>query len=89
MLETLSIHVRPAVSVKDSPLADQDDDGAESRKTDAKRRDSKGKGGSGRYAEAHFPDKMWSELVARGHIAGDERWIVGEDEKGRITIVRF
>ena len=89
MLETLSIHVRPAVSVKDSPLADQDDDGVESRKTGTKRRDSKGKGGSGRYAEAHFPDNMWSELVARGHIAGDERWIVGEDEKGRITIVQF
>ncbi|KAL2165130.1 hypothetical protein VTH06DRAFT_426 [Thermothelomyces fergusii] len=39
--------------------------------------------------EVPFPDEMWSELVARGHIAGDERWIVGEDDQGRVTIVRF
>lgn len=89
MLESLSVHVRPAVSVKGAPPADRADDGVTSSKADSKRRDSNGKAGSGRYAEAQFPDKMWSELVARGHIAGDERWIVGEDERERITIVRF
>jgi hypothetical protein len=32
---------------------------------------------------------MWKQLLGKGKIAGDERWVVGEDTEGRITIVRF
>ncbi|KAK0748151.1 hypothetical protein B0T21DRAFT_355935 [Apiosordaria backusii] len=32
---------------------------------------------------------MWSELLAKGHLSGDERWVVGEDERGRVTVMRF
>lgn len=104
MLETLSVHVRPAVAVKGIAAADRGSDdaagggrasvdartGSDKPGTGRRRGSStSGKGGSRRCEEVQFPDEMWSELVASGHIAGDERWIVGEDEKGRITIVRF
>ncbi|KAI0165966.1 hypothetical protein GGR57DRAFT_489404 [Xylariaceae sp. FL1272] len=39
--------------------------------------------------EVRFPDNMWQKLLSNGQIAGDERWVVGDDVKGRITIVRF
>ncbi|KAK0734050.1 hypothetical protein B0T26DRAFT_746007 [Lasiosphaeria miniovina] len=76
MLETLSVHVRPAISVKGAAaeVDDDDEDGGSkisSRKATKKKKRSK------------------IELLACGHIAGDERWIVGEDDSGHITIVRF
>lgn len=40
-------------------------------------------------AEVRFADDMWAQLMAKGKICGDERWVVGEDGEGRITIVRF
>ncbi|KAI1137007.1 hypothetical protein F5Y05DRAFT_94258 [Hypoxylon sp. FL0543] len=40
-------------------------------------------------SEVQFPDQMWWELLAKGKIVGDERWVIGEDGLGRITIVRF
>ncbi|KAK0630184.1 hypothetical protein B0T17DRAFT_527804 [Bombardia bombarda] len=107
MLETLSVHVRPAIAVKGAapPPAEEededevdDDDGATTSSSSpplANRRrgnsngDAKKLRGPGRCEEVQFPDEMWCELVGRGHIAGDERWIVGEDERGNITIVRF
>ena len=95
MLETLSVHVRPAVSVKGTQPTTVDSsngsDVAESSNTNVRRRRraSTGKSGIGRVDEVQFSDNMWSELVAKGHIAGDERWIIGEDEKKRITILRF
>ncbi|KAI0599334.1 hypothetical protein F4775DRAFT_550934 [Biscogniauxia sp. FL1348] len=39
--------------------------------------------------EVRFADDMWAQLMGKGRIAGDERWIVGEDTEGRITVVRF
>ncbi|KAI5920803.1 hypothetical protein F4810DRAFT_681376 [Camillea tinctor] len=39
--------------------------------------------------EVRFADDIWTQLMGKGHIAGDERWIVGEDAEGRVTIVRF
>ncbi|KAI1373651.1 hypothetical protein F4677DRAFT_428742 [Hypoxylon crocopeplum] len=39
--------------------------------------------------ELRFADNMWWELLAKGRIEGDERWVVGEDSTGRVTIVRF
>ncbi|KAL7628126.1 hypothetical protein AAE478_002324 [Parahypoxylon ruwenzoriense] len=40
-------------------------------------------------SEVRFADEMWAELLGKGRIAGDERWIVGEDAVGMVTIVRF
>lgn len=39
--------------------------------------------------EVQFADEMWDELLGRGYICGDERWLVGEDKQGQITVVRF
>ncbi|KAK4193324.1 hypothetical protein QBC35DRAFT_481229 [Podospora australis] len=90
MLETLSVHVRPAVSVVQGiPSAVLDGVRGNSQPTLSKRQDGVEKSTSGRCQEVEFADNMWSELVAKGHLAGDERWVIGEDEKGRITIVRF
>ena len=44
---------------------------------------------AGEAHEARFPDEMWKQLLGKGKIAGDERWVVGEDVDGSITIVRF
>ncbi|KAK3394302.1 hypothetical protein B0H63DRAFT_385281 [Podospora didyma] len=97
MLETLSVHVRPAISVKGTPLqgpaaageVEDDYDPDSSNSTSAKKKKKNSKTLPGRCEEVQFPDEMWSELLARGHIAGDERWIIGEDERGQVTIVHF
>ncbi|AEO53541.1 hypothetical protein MYCTH_2295020 [Thermothelomyces thermophilus ATCC 42464] len=87
MLETLSAHVKPTVTFEATgPSATDQGNGDAGSAT---RRSSSGGAVPARSNEVYFPDHMWSELVAKGHIAGDERWIVGEDEQGRITVVRF
>ncbi|KAI0124663.1 hypothetical protein BJ170DRAFT_468428 [Xylariales sp. AK1849] len=40
-------------------------------------------------AEARFPDEMWGELMGKGRICGDERFLVGEDMEGKITVLWF
>ncbi|KAK4156946.1 hypothetical protein C8A00DRAFT_40636 [Chaetomidium leptoderma] len=84
ILETMSVHIRPAVAVRGAAPATADEENGEKS---AKRRSSKTKAVAARSKEVYFPDEMWSELVSKGYIAGDERWIVGEDEKGRITVL--
>ena len=39
--------------------------------------------------EVRFADGLWRKLVCTSHIQGDERWVVGEDDHGNITIMRF
>ncbi|KAJ3518277.1 hypothetical protein NM208_g14574 [Fusarium decemcellulare] len=39
--------------------------------------------------EEFFQERIWEEMMARGHISGDERWVVGEDSEGDITVLRF
>ncbi|KAF4975906.1 hypothetical protein FZEAL_7379 [Fusarium zealandicum] len=48
-------------------------------------------GSDSRYdREERFLEKgMWDSLMGKGHICGDERWLVGEDGDGDITILRF
>ncbi|KAK4230476.1 hypothetical protein QBC38DRAFT_452112 [Podospora fimiseda] len=75
MLETLSVHIRPAISVK----------GQNRQKSEVKRDRNE----SERRQEVEFPDNMWSQLLGKGCIFGDERWLIGEDEKERITVLRF
>lgn len=69
-----------------------DDDRRSERKKENRNKGHKGGKGSkrGRGEEVQFADEMWSQLVGkRGYLAGDERWVLGEDEEGRITVVRF
>lgn len=40
-------------------------------------------------SEVRFADEMWGELMGKGWICGDERFIVGEDMAGKVTVVRF
>lgn len=39
--------------------------------------------------EVQFADALWSEMMGKGFICGDERWLVGEDTKGDVTILVF
>jgi len=67
-----------------------DNDDLEKRKRRGKgKRKASDQTSASRTGEVQFLDSMWGELMAKGHIAGDERWIVGEDQKGYITVVRF
>ncbi|KAK0667395.1 hypothetical protein QBC41DRAFT_338444 [Cercophora samala] len=94
MLETLSVHVRPGITVRGSGLDAGGGGGKEKGKGKGrvKERDE-----VKRTKEKEFGVRredggevnMWAELLAKGHISGDERWVVGEDEEGRITVVRF
>ncbi|KAH7170914.1 hypothetical protein EDB81DRAFT_909622 [Dactylonectria macrodidyma] len=40
-------------------------------------------------SETQFASGMWSELLGKGFICGNERWLVGEDTEGDITIILF
>ncbi|KAK7744966.1 hypothetical protein SLS53_003199 [Cytospora paraplurivora] len=50
---------------------------------------SGGDAAGGADQEAQFADDMWGALLGKGHICGDERWLIGEDGGGVITILRF
>lgn len=39
--------------------------------------------------EVQFGDDLWSKLLGKGFICGDERRLVGEDGDGNVTIVHF
>ncbi|KAI0542875.1 hypothetical protein GGR58DRAFT_449908 [Xylaria digitata] len=39
--------------------------------------------------EVRFADDLWRQLLGKAKIKGDERWVVGEDWNGSITVVRF
>lgn len=134
MLETLSVHVRPSLSVRglrvgggsgsgtssassssSSPDGEVIGNGAgadgfarersidtrlhgKMKTMDRGRRKGKGQGATQRDRangegvggeEVQFADDMWDELLGKGFICGDERWLVGGDREGRVTIVRF
>ena len=75
MMEALSAFVSPRISVEGDRGEDKEDE--EDEQDDKEQR------------EVRFSDDMWGELMGKGKIAGDERWIVGEDREGKITVVRF
>ncbi|KAK0731737.1 hypothetical protein B0H67DRAFT_473950, partial [Lasiosphaeris hirsuta] len=94
MLEALSVHVRPGMISVEGRLAGTDastaEAGAPGRGVEKKKNKKKNKKKvATRSDEVQFLDDMWSELMAKGHLAGDERWIIGEDDEGRVTVVRF
>lgn len=142
MLETLSVHARPSLSVRglsvvsaasssssspsppSSPpsassssaaaaavasLVQENNVGLEPRVQSVNKRlngklkagnsgEMEGGGGQGTdegedeasgNGEVHFADEMWDKLLGKGYICGDERWLIGEDREGNITIARF
>ncbi|KAG8169985.1 hypothetical protein KVR01_000730 [Diaporthe batatas] len=142
MLETLSVHVRPSISVVELGVGGEDevgqdegesssDEGATSlvgadasavagmdrlerqlragmarrrlrernarigggrRKAAGDTMDGEGEGegeGEGVQDEVQFADDMWDKLLGKGCISGDERWLIGEDGKGTLSVVRF
>ena len=92
MLENLSVHVRPGKISVDGPTTPQnyrDDDWRSERSDKAKQWRPLNDIPDTRSGEVQFADDLWPELMAKGHIAGDERFILGEDRSGKITIVKF
>ncbi|KAF3768970.1 hypothetical protein M406DRAFT_250138 [Cryphonectria parasitica EP155] len=85
MLETLSVHVRPLLSVRGGNSGGGGEGSSNRKAGRQERRDGDGEG----IEEVQFADEMWDELLGKGFICGDERWLVGEDMQGQITIVRF
>ncbi len=105
LMEVASKHVRPTVSIAgvgsdsskrrgahkhhsargQAEAASHEDDGM-----DMSASDGDSPSGGDRADEAQLDDDMWPQLMGKGYIAGDERWIVGEHEDGRsITVLRF
>lgn len=39
--------------------------------------------------EAQFGDDWWGEMLGKGFMCGNERWIVGEDQRGDVTVMIF
>ncbi len=39
--------------------------------------------------EVSLKDEMWQELLAKGKICGEERWLVGENGNQQIVILHF
>ncbi len=39
--------------------------------------------------EIQFADDAWAKLLNAGYICGDERWLVGQNSDGAITIMHF
>ncbi|KAL6869771.1 hypothetical protein ACO1O0_001101 [Amphichorda felina] len=81
MLETLSVHVRPKLRVAGADWGEGE--GGEGARTGGTR--IEGPDGD----EVQFGDEWWGELLGKGYICGDERWLVGEDESGDITVLQF
>ena len=85
MMEALSAFVQPKISVESGKAVrarGEDGDGDEPCQKEEEEEEQQ-------QEEARFTDEMWGELMGKGTIAGDERWIVGEDREGKVTIVRF
>lgn len=98
MLETLSLHTRPSLSVR-GPSASSPPSKTGELAGDCGKNLTAGTvgteewepAGSGGDEEVHFADEMWEQLLGAGYICGDERWLIGESDEmgGGITIVRF
>ena len=39
--------------------------------------------------EISLRDDLWQQLLVKGKICGDERWLIGENAKQEIVIVHF
>ena len=73
MLETLSVLVRPKLRVAGVGWGGGVDEAGDGPHGD----------------EVQFGDAWWEELLGKGYLVGDERWVVGEDQEGDITVIKF
>ncbi|KAG8421153.1 hypothetical protein J3458_003057 [Metarhizium acridum] len=73
MMETLSVHVRPQLCVEGVARYRSGDRGHAAPDDD----------------EVRLDDGLWAQLMGKGCIVGDERWVVGEDEAGDVTVLMF
>jgi hypothetical protein len=39
--------------------------------------------------EISLRDDLWQELLAKGKICGDERWLIGENTNQEVVVVHF
>jgi hypothetical protein len=39
--------------------------------------------------EISLKDDLWKQLLAKGKICGDERWLIGENHKQEVVIAHF
>lgn len=39
--------------------------------------------------EVNLQDELWQELLAKGKIYGDERWLIGENNHKEVVIMYF
>jgi hypothetical protein len=39
--------------------------------------------------EISLRDDLWQELLAKGKLCGDERWLIGENMNQEVVIVHF
>lgn len=39
--------------------------------------------------EISLQDDLWQQLLSKGNICGDERWLVGENANNEIVILHF
>jgi len=39
--------------------------------------------------EISLRDDLWQQLLAKGKIYGDERWLIGENMKQEVVIIHF
>lgn len=46
-------------------------------------------GGKQAQQEIQFAVTMWPQIMSKGCIYGDERWLIGEDVRGYVTILKF
>ncbi|KAI1763453.1 hypothetical protein GGR53DRAFT_367948 [Hypoxylon sp. FL1150] len=87
MVEALSSFVLPKISVEEQK--GDNDENIDGEKGEGGVEEEEEELDDELQSEVRFADEMWWELLAKGCIAGDERWVVGEDHDGRVTIVRF
>ncbi|KAK2593909.1 hypothetical protein QQS21_008371 [Conoideocrella luteorostrata] len=60
----------------------------DSAKTKRRRRRTRSLGGP--YGkELHFKDSLWDDMMGKGYMCGDERWLVWENRNGDVTILSF
>jgi hypothetical protein len=44
---------------------------------------------SGPGYEISLKDDLWNQLLEKGQLCGDERWLIGENSESEIVILHF
>ncbi|TPX14197.1 uncharacterized protein E0L32_000591 [Thyridium curvatum] len=71
------------------PEWEEEEEGQEDRDDDGYDEGDGGRSGEKVVEEVQFDDGVWGELLGKGCMFGEERWVVGEDGEGRVTVLLF